>query len=166
MSNKMHNFDEVIDITANNLGDTRTANKKPNFTEFQRANRDHISDVQDVMFEIAKLIRKAGIDHDNTKKFYEPEFYADFCKVLDGSTEKFTDMEWYQTHIREERHHINSGCPDDVDLIDIIEHIVDCCCAGKTRSGYISPVVIDSEILQKAVNNTVKLIDNNTRIVE
>jgi hypothetical protein len=162
----MHNFDNVIDIKANNLGDTRTANRKPYFKEFQDANRCHMNDVQYVMHEIAKLIRRAGNDHDYTKELYESEFYVDFCKVLDGSTEKFTDMEWYQTHIREERHHINSRCPDDVDLIDIIEHIVDCCCAGKTRSGYISPVVIDPEILKKAVETTVKLIDNNTRIVE
>ncbi len=162
----MRNFDKVIDIAANNLGDTRTANRKPNFNEFQHANRSHMIDVKNVMDEISKLISIAGTDHDYTKRSYEPEFYADFCKVLDGSTENFTDMEWYQTHIREERHHINSRCPDDVDLIDIIEHIVDCCCAGKTRSGYISPVVIDPEILQKAVENTVKLIDNNTRIVE
>ena len=162
----MHNFDKVIDIKANNLGDTRTANRKPSFDEFQDANRCHMADVLEVMYGIASLIKEAGIAHDYTKYIYEAEFYADFCKVLDGSTEKFTDMDWYQTHIREERHHINSRCPDDVDLIDIIEHIVDCCCAGKTRSGYISPVVIDPEILQKAVENTVKLIDNNTRIVE
>ena len=162
----MRNFDKVIDVAANNLGDTRTANRKPSFDEFQAANGSHMTDVQDVMHEIAKLISKAGREHDYTKKFYEPEFYADFCKVLDGSTEKFTDMEWYQTHIHKERHHINSRCPDDVDLIDVIEHIVDCCCAGKTRSGYISPVVIDPEILKRAVENTVKLIDNNTRIVE
>lgn len=162
----MHKFDKVIDIVANNLGDTRTANRKPSFDEFQAANGSHMTDVHDVMHEIAKLINKAGLEHDYTKKLYEPEFYADFCKVLDGSTEKFIDMEWYHTHIRKERHHINSRCPDDVDLIDIVEHVVDCCCAGKTRSGYISPVVIDLEILQKAVENTVKLIDNNTRIVE
>ena len=162
----MHNFEKVIDVAANNLGDTRTANRKPSFDEFQAANRYHMADVQNVMRGIARLINEAGANHDYTKDHYEEEFYADFCKVLDGSTENFTDMDWYQTHIREERHHINSRCPDDVDLIDIIEHIVDCCCAGKTRSGYISPVVIDPEILNRAVENTVKLIDNNTRIVE
>lgn len=162
----MHNFDKVIDISANNLGDTRTANRKPSFDEFHKANRSHIADVRDVMNEISLLIERAGNNHDCTKQIYQSEFYADFCKVLDGSTEKFTDMEWYQKHINKERHHINNRCPDDVDLIDIIEHVVDCCCAGKTRSGYISPVVIDPEILQKAVENTVKLIDNNTRIVE
>ena len=162
----MHNFEKVIDVAANNLGDTRTANRKPSFDEFRAANASHMTDVEAVMLEIAKLIRKAGLEHDYTKQTYDGEFYSDFCKVLDGSTEKFTDMDWYQTHICEERHHINDRCPDDVDLIDIIEHIVDCCCAGKTRSGYISPVVIDPEILKMAVDNTVKLIDNNTRIVE
>lgn len=162
----MHIFDHVIDITANNLGDTRTATRKPSFNEFQNANRSHIANVQDVMDEISLLIQRAGTSHDCTKQLYQSEFYADFCKVLDGSTEKFTDMEWYQKHIKKERHHINDRCPEDVDLIDIIEHVVDCCCAGKARSGYISPVVIDPEILQKAVENTVKLIDNNTRIVE
>ena len=162
----MHNFEKTIDIKKNNLGDTRTADRKPNFDEFMYANALHQEDVRIVMVAIADILRDAGRKHDYTKNLYSAEFYADFCKVLDGSTEKFTDMDWYQTHIREERHHINSRCPDDVDLIDIIEYIVDCCCAGKTRSGYISPVVIDPEILQKAVENTVKLIDNNTRIVE
>ena len=162
----MHNFSNVIDITANNLGDTRTANRKPSFDEFQTANRSHMADVRDVMHAIAALISRAGREHDYTKDLYEAEFYADFCEVLDGATEEFTNMGWYQKHINKERHHINARCPEDVDLIDIIEHIVDCCCAGKTRSGYISPVVIEPEILQKAVENTVKLIDNNTRIVE
>ena len=162
----MHNFEKTIDIKKNNLGDTRTADRKPNFDEFVHANSQHREDVRIVMGAIADILREAGLKHDYTKRKYDAEFYADFCKVLDGSTEKFTDMDWYQTHIREERHHINSRCPDDVDLIDVIEHIVDCCCAGKTRSGYISPIVIDPEILKRAVDNTVKLIDNNTRIVE
>lgn len=162
----MHNFEKTIDIEKNNLGDTRTTDRKPSFDEFTHANWQHREDVRIVMRGIADIITEAGLKHDYTKQTDVVQFYCDFCKVLDGSTEKFTDMDWYQTHIREERHHINSRCPDDVDLIDIIEHIVDCCCAEKTRSGYISPVVIDPGILQKAVENTVKLIDNNTRIVE
>ena len=78
----MHNFDKVIDITANNLGDTRTANRKPSFGEFHDANGSHMNDVHNVMLEIAKLINTAGIEHDYTKKIYEPEFYVDFCKEI------------------------------------------------------------------------------------
>lgn len=162
----MHNFKEVVDIKKNNLGDTRTADRMPTIDEFQEANVSHMNDVDNVMGGIGQLIFKAGSEHDHTKLDYEAEFYADFCKVLEGSTEHFVDMKWYGKHIREERHHINSRCPEDVDLIDVIEHIVDCCCAGKTRSGYIAPITIDPDILRRAVENTVKLIDNNTRIVE
>lgn len=75
----MHNFDKVIDVAANNLGDTRTANRKPSFDEFKAANGSHMVDVQDVMFEIAKLIRKAGIEHDYTKKVLRTRV---LCRLL------------------------------------------------------------------------------------
>ena len=162
----MHNFKTVIDIKKNTLGDTRTAVRKPSFEEFKEANRQHIHDVERVMYYIGQLITKAGEEHDRTKTSKEADFYRDFYKVLDDPKNDFCQSDWYQMHIKEERHHISDHIPDDVDLIDILEHIVDCCCAGKTRSGSISPVVIDNDILQKAVENTVKLIDNNTRIVD
>jgi hypothetical protein len=162
----MHNFKYVIDIKKNTLGDTRTAVRKSSFEEFEEANRQHIRDVERVMDSIAHLITRAGEEHDRTKLSKDGEFYRDFCKVLDDPKNDFCQSDWYQMHIKEERHHVTAHAPDDVDLIDILEHIVDCCCAGKTRSGVIAPVVIDSDILQKAVENTVKLIDNNTRIVD
>ena len=162
----MHNFSNVIDIKKNTLGDTRTAVRKPSFEEFRDANRQHIRDVERVMYCIGQLVTKAGESHDHTKISKEADFYRDFYKVLDDPKNDFGESDWYQMHIKEERHHILENAPDDIDLIDILEHIVDCCCAGKTRSGFISPVVIDNDLLQKAVENTVKLIDNNTRIVD
>ena len=162
----MHNFTNVIDITKNTLGDTRTAVRKPSFEEFKDANRQHIRDVGRVMSNLGQLVSKAGEHHDHTKITNDVDFYKDFYKVLDDPKNDFTESDWYQMHIKEERHHILENAPDDVDLIDILEHIVDCCCAGKTRSGSISPVIIDNDLLQKAVENTVKLIDNNTRIVD
>lgn len=162
----MHNFKTVIDIKKNTLGDTRTAVRKPSFEEFKEANWQHIHDVERVMNCIGQLITKAGEDHDWTKRSKDADFYRDFYKVLDDPKNDFCQSDWYQMHIKEERHHILANAPDDIDLIDILEHIVDCCCAGKTRSGSISPVIIDNDLLQKAVENTVKLIDNNTRIVD
>ena len=76
----------------------------------------------------------------------------------------FVDGSWYQRHIREERHHPTSYCHDDINLLDIIEMIVDCVCAGKARAGNIRPLEINDEILKKAFNNTVKLVDNITEI--
>ena len=42
--------------------------------------------------------------------------------------------------------------------------IADCVCAGKARSGKVRPIEINEEILKKAVDNTVKLIDKYTEV--
>lgn len=69
-------------------------------------------------------------------------------------------------HVTTERHHLLSYCSDDVNIIDVLEMIVDCTLAGLTRSGTVRPVEIDSEILKKAVDNTVQLIKNMVEIVD
>ena len=49
-----------------------------------------------------------------------------------------------------------------MNLLDVIEMIVDCVCAGKTRSGEVRELEVSLEILNKAFQNTVKLIDDMT----
>ena len=77
----------------------------------------------------------------------------------------FVSGEWYQLHINTERHHLLSRCPEDVNLLDVIEMIVDYVCAGKTRIGEVRDLEISTDILEKALKNTVKLVDEMT-IVE
>lgn len=86
--------------------------------------------------------------------------------VKEAGKQSFTDGTWYPMHVTIERHHLLSYCPDDVNIIDVLEMIVDCTLAGLTRSGTVRPVEIDSEILKKAVDNTVDLIKNNVELVE
>lgn len=62
--------------------------------------------------------------------------------------------------------HLLSNCPDDVNLIDVLEMIVDCVCAGLARSGDIRDLEINSEILDRAVKNTAKLIKGMIEVVE
>ena len=69
-------------------------------------------------------------------------------------------------HIDKERHHPTSKCHDDINLLDIIEMIVDCVCAGKARAGEVRQMEINDEILKKAFDNTVKLIDDITEVKE
>ena len=52
---------------------------------------------------------------------------------------------------------MNEHCPEDVNLIDVIEMICDCVCAGMARSGKFREFKLSDEILQKAVSNTVKM---------
>jgi hypothetical protein len=153
-------------IKKNNLGDTRTADRCPTFTEFNRANEDHANEVKEMMRNIGEEIREAGRHHDYTK-LWEPNrslFYRELCAKIEGKIDSFEDGEWYPMHCRTERHHINNHCPDDVNLIDVLEMICDCVCAGMARSGNVYPVNISSEILQKAVKNTVEMCIESVEI--
>ena len=151
----------VIKVKRNGLGDSRTAGHMPTFQEFQEANDSHIQDVSNVMELFADMILNAGSQHDWTKKKYEGDFYRDMCLAIQDPDFNFEEAPWYQMHIATERHHITKHCKDDINLVDILEHLVDCVCAGKARNstGKVYPVKIDDDILRKAVANTVKLLE-------
>ena len=152
-------------IYKNSNGDTRTAPKNVTFKEFQKANDMHREDVKNTMNEVAFLLMKKGKKHDWTKKDYEEMFYNNFLSTLNNGT-SFIEDEWYQLHIEKEKHHLFSKCHDDVDLLDVIEMVVDCVCAGKARSGEIRGLEINQEILDKALKNTVKKINEMVKCEE
>lgn len=103
------------------------------------------------------MVDRVGENHDCTKKSQERMFYRDF-KDTQESVADFVNGEWYQLHVKAERHHLLSHCPDDVNLIDVLEMIADCTCAGLARSGEIRDLEIDTDILNRAVKNTAELI--------
>ena len=153
-----------IIIKKNPNGDTRTASKNISYEEFQEANDMHKRDVYEVMKYLSRLISVTELFHDFTKKREEQLCYKNFLSAMNNGT-NFVEDEWYQLHINEERHHLLSRCPEDVNLIDVIEMIVDCTCAGLARSGEVRGLEINSEILEKAVQNTVKLILREIELV-
>lgn len=154
----------MIEIYKNPNGDTRTAPKNVTFEQFQEANDMHIEDVRAVMYELSRIIDKTGENHDCTKKSQERMFYKNFLSTMNEGTD-FVNDEWYQLHIKAERHHLLSNCPDDVNLIDVLEMISDCVCAGMARSGEIRDLEIDSDILNRAVQNTAKMIKEMIKVV-
>lgn len=144
-------------IKKNPNGDTRTAPKGVTFEQFQEANDMHRHDVRAVMRELAGKLTEAGITHDFTKKSQERMFYNDFLfSVNQGAN--FALSGWYQLHVMAERHHLLANCPKDVNLIDVLEMLVDCVCAGIARSGEVREIELTDDILHLAVNNTVDLI--------
>ena len=148
-------------VNKNPNGDTRTAPKNITFKQFQEANDSHVVDVRAVMDELGTVLCENGKKHDWTKKSEERMFYRDFLATMNDGAD-FVSGEWYRMHVSTERHHLLSRCPDDVNLLDVIEMIVDCVCAGKTRSGEIRGLEITPEILERAMRNTVKLVDDMT----
>jgi hypothetical protein len=155
----------MVTIYKNPNGDTRTAPKNVSFEEFQEANDMHREDVNQVMYELSQMIDKRGENHDCTKKSQERMFYKNFLSTMNEGTD-FVNDEWYQLHIKAERHHLLSHCPDDVNLIDVLEMVSDCVCAGMARSGEIRDLEIDSDILNRAVQNTAKMIKDMIEVKE
>lgn len=158
----------IVKIKPNKLGDTRTATHTPSIREFEHANSLHREDVSHLMKAIASEIKDRGTIHDYTKTS-EPDkslFYRELCSTIEGKMNDFTEGEWYPAHCATERHHLNVFCPDDVNLIDVIEMLCDCVCAGMARSGEVRPVEINADILEKAVQNTVTMLADAIEIVE
>ena len=154
----------MIYINKNPNGDTRTAPLGITKEQFREANVSHIYDVQRVMYVLAKQLENQGARHDHTKLEYEDEFFDNFCDAMYKGKD-FVSNTWYQKHITEEKHHPLSKCHDDITLLDVIETIVDCVCAGKARSGKIIPIEIDKQTLDLAVQNTIKWLNENVTAV-
>ena len=141
-------------------GDSRHAPKDTTFAQFHQANINHVVDVQNVMVALAEKLEEQAEAHDYTKFSNEEDFWNDFW------SDDFVNGKWYQMHVHKEKHHPLSYCHDDITLLDIVEMVVDCVCAGKARAGEIRPLEVNDEILRLALQNTVKMIDNMTEVVD
>ena len=155
----------MVTIKKNMNGNPKTAQKGITFEQFHEANIMHIDDVKAVMYELSRLVDDAGENHDCTKKSQERMFYKNFISAMKGDT-NFLEDEWYQLHIKAERHHLPSNCPEDVNLIDVLEMIVNYVCAVTVRCGDIRDLKIDSNILERAAGNTIKLVRDMIEITE
>jgi len=121
----------------------------------------HINDVQKGCAFIANKIIEAGINHDHTKIPTIGEYMEEYATKRGA---EFRAGKWYQAHITNERHHSNDRCPDDVNLIDVIELLIDCTMAAMARRGNVRSTetsdFISIGILEKAFKNTVEMLES------
>lgn len=153
----------MIQIEKSLTADSRTAPEGTTKDQLFKSSVQHIGDVQKGLAFFADMLRYAGYRHDHTKLEYIDEFYEDFSKGLQG--EDFKKAPWFQIHLTE-RHHLTDRCPDDVNLIDVLERVADICMAGMGRSGKVFDDELDPEILEKAYKNTIKLLIDNIEVAE
>lgn len=146
--------DKIV-IKRSPTADTRSAKEIVTKENLLQSSKMHIKDVQKAMEYMCERLIENSQNHDYTKIDNIDEFYADFhaCQK-DPDNVKFTDLDWFHKHITEERHHINAFCHEDVNLYDVLEMIADGVMAGIARTGEVYPLEIDSDILQRAVQNT------------
>lgn len=150
----------MIEINKSPSADSRTAEEPPTVEVLTDSTKQHIEDVSKALNFVADQIKARGPIHDHTKI----QDMENFCAALNSGHIK--DTEWYNKHITEERHHLKSNVPKDVNLMDVIEHVCDCTMAGLARSGQVYDVDIDPQVLKLAVKNTVDLLINNTKVSE
>lgn len=146
-----------IIIKQSKVADTRTCDySKVSEEQLWLSSKQHIADVQSLMDYIAERIHEAGLVHDHTKTSGIKQFHSDFV----GG---FKSTAWWDNHRKAERHHLylEDGIPEDVNLIDVIEFLVDGVAAGLARSGTYRKEALPDGLLQKAFDNTVnKLVEN------
>lgn len=144
--------------------DTRSADHEITMNELERSTAMHVSDVAKGLRWLADRLEDAGERHDWTKFVYMDEFYDQFHNAQ--ITGEWGDGWYDQIHVVKERHHLNDRCPDDVDLIDVLEQLVDNVMAGLARSGKYRDEPVDAELLQRAYANTARKLVDATEVEE
>lgn len=135
--------------------DSRTCNFRAVTREQLRdGSVQHIDEVRSVMALLALKLKDIAAEHDWDKIQRLAEFHRDFSNGFESHA-------WWDEHRQvHNRHHLQErdGVPDDVNLLDVLECVADCVAAGLARSGKVKPVSIPNEVLQRAVENTVKML--------
>ena len=151
----------MIEIKRSETADTRTCDPSTVKRETLLASSiQHIGDVgKGIAFFAGRLTEAASV-HDYDKLSEIEWFHSDF------TTDILKPGGWLEYHYTLHRHHLDKpgGCPGDVNLIDVLEHIADCVMAGMGRSGNVFPIKLTDEQLQRAVVNTVELLKRNVSV--
>ena len=122
----------------------------------------HIQAVQNCGDFLCDLLKKQFKNHDHTK--LEGKHLKEFTDGLNKGFDSPEFDEWYDMHVKSERHHLLNRVPDDVNLIDVLEMLCDSCSAGMARTGKVFDVEVPEDILTKAVKNTVDLLLKNMKV--
>ena len=152
----------MIPILKSETADTRTCDfSKVTKEKLISSSRQHIGDVVRALAFFQGLITRAAGEHDYDKLTDIDRFHRDF-----GTGFKQTG--WWDNHRRIHRHHIDKpdGVPDDVNLVDVLEHIADCVMAGMARSGSVYELKLPDELLQRAFQNTVTILKEQVEVIE
>lgn len=159
---------ETIVLQKSPTADTRSATTKVDATTLLNSSAMHIQDVQKAMGIFANDINERATMHDWTKIAYNDQFHQQFAHAQETGDWP-SGMEWWYDSIHlKERHHLKDRVPKDVDLIDVLEMIADCCTAGMARTGEYrreDPKDIE-KILKQAYDNTIEKLLKKIRVVD
>lgn len=149
-----------IYISPSPTADTRTCDwSKVSKKQLLSSSIQHKGDIAQALGLFQLMLTEAAVRHDFDKLSAIDHFHADFRTG-------FKETGWWDEHRKINRHHLNEadGIPDDVNLVDVLDFIADCCMAGLARSGSVYELHLPDELLQRAFQNTVKLLIDSTEM--
>jgi hypothetical protein len=133
--------------------DTRSAAGEVSKEVLLRESHLHRSHVRKVMAALAAELLERAERHDETK--VSPEgiegFHDAFTRTMRKEVE-FKNHPWWTLHLTE-KHHLNDRLHEDADLLDLLEMVVDCACAGMARTGTVFPIAVPDATLQHLLRN-------------
>lgn len=149
-----------ITIKKSETADSRTCDfSKISKETLLQSSLSHVGDIhKGFAFFIEKMEAQSAF-HDLSKFTHIDDFHRNFVSG-------FKEKDWWEYHQSVERHHFNDPkyIPEDVNLIDILDQIIDGVMAGMARSGVYRQENISPELLKKAYENTVKLLLSNVNV--
>lgn len=152
----------MIFINKSKTADTRTCDfSKVSKDQLLVSSQQHIGDISKGIAFFVEMLQWAGVTHDRDKITGLDHFHTDF---ITG----FKETGWWDNHRKVTRHHLLAadGVPEDVNLVDVLEMIIDCVMAGMGRAGEVYPLDIDPAVLMKAFHNTATLLKNQIVVDE
>jgi hypothetical protein len=152
----------MITIQKSSTADTRTCDFANTSKEVLLASSlQHIGDVVKALAFFSGYFVQAAGQHDYDKLTLIDWFHRDFVTG-------FKEAGWWDNHRRIHRHHLDKpdGVPDNVNLLDVVEHICDCVMAGMARSGSVYELKLPDELLQKAFKNTAELLKSQVQVAQ
>lgn len=150
----------MIQIKKSPHADTRSCDvTQVSKEDLMNSSVQHIGDVAKALAFFSGMMTTAAAAHDYDKLTEIKWFYENFQT-------KFEQRDWWDNHRKIHRHHLSKedGIPADVNLVDVLEYISDCVMAGLARNGEVYDITLPSEVLQKAMKNTVELLKQNTQV--
>jgi len=149
--------DDIIRISPSPTADTRSCDwSAVSKDQLCDSSVQHRSDVRKGFEFFRRMMQRQAELHDHDKLSDIDGFHADFQTG-------FEQHEWWDRHRKINRHHLlqEDGVPEDVNLIDVLDLIIDCTMAGLARSGDIYPITLSPEVLQRAFDNTCELLKSH-----
>lgn len=150
----------MIKIKKSGTADTRTCDwSKVTKEQLYDSSVQHRDDVAKGFEFFADMLMDQSYQHDHDKLSDIDGFHRDF---LTG----FKRTEWWDNHRKVNRHHLlqDDGVPEDVNLIDVLDMVIDCVMAGMGRSGSVYPLEIKPDVLVQAFQNTVDLLKSQITV--